>query len=267
MGFAKIIWTALFASVVAGQTLTIPTRAGSIISLSAPSAISGSKDLGNREYDRGRSCETDVETPGGHPVFILEDGATLSNVIIGAGQVEGIHCRGACTLKNVWFRRACDFASPPPTIMLRYRSLVKIIRKTNFLNQPDSIILNGNGNVLVEGGGVQGRAETAVFHKGRGTVTVKNFTAIDSGRLYRSCGDCFNNGGPRNIVVENLKAKNINLIAGINSNFGDTATVAGSCGAGVTKVCQEFKGVNKGQESPKVTTTANCKGQLSLGAC
>ncbi|KZL73079.1 pectate lyase [Colletotrichum tofieldiae] len=239
MGFAKIIWTALFASVVAGQTLTIPTRAGSIISLSAPSAISGSKDLGNREYDRGRSCETDVETPGGHPVFILEDGATLSNVIIGAGQVEGIHCRGACTLKNVWFRRACDY----------------------------SIILNGNGNVLVEGGGVQGRAETAVFHKGRGTVTVKNFTAIDSGRLYRSCGDCFNNGGPRNIVVENLKAKNINLIAGINSNFGDTATVAGSCGAGVTKVCQEFKGVNKGQESPKVTTTANCKGQLSLGAC
>ncbi|GKT63383.1 pectate lyase [Colletotrichum tofieldiae] len=226
MGFAKIIWTALFASVVAGQTLTIPTRAGSIISLSAPSAISGSKDLGNREYDRGRSCETDVETPGGHPVFILEDGATLSNVIIGAGQVEGIHCRGAY-----------------------------------------SIILNGNGNVLVEGGGVQGRAETAVFHKGRGTVTVKNFTAIDSGRLYRSCGDCFNNGGPRNIVVENLKAKNINLIAGINSNFGDTATVAGSCGAGVTKVCQEFKGVNKGQESPKVTTTANCKGQLSLGAC
>lgn len=27
-------------------------------------------------------------------MFILEDGATLSNVIIGAGQAEGVHCKG-----------------------------------------------------------------------------------------------------------------------------------------------------------------------------
>ena len=27
-------------------------------------------------------------------MFILEDGATLSNVIIGPGQAEGVHCKG-----------------------------------------------------------------------------------------------------------------------------------------------------------------------------
>jgi hypothetical protein len=27
-------------------------------------------------------------------MFILEDGATLSNVIIGATQAEGVHCKG-----------------------------------------------------------------------------------------------------------------------------------------------------------------------------
>lgn len=27
-------------------------------------------------------------------MFILENGATLSNVIIGASQAEGIHCKG-----------------------------------------------------------------------------------------------------------------------------------------------------------------------------
>jgi len=27
-------------------------------------------------------------------MFILEDGATLSNVIIGPDQAEGVHCRG-----------------------------------------------------------------------------------------------------------------------------------------------------------------------------
>ncbi|WQF84795.1 Putative pectate lyase PlyH/PlyE, pectin lyase/virulence factor [Colletotrichum destructivum] len=237
MAIAKIFTTALLAGLVAAQTLTIPTRTGSIISLSLPSLISGSKDFGNKEFDRGRACETDVLSNGGEPVFILEDGASISNVIIGQGQVEGIECRGACTLKNVWFRRGCHY----------------------------SIVLSGNGNVLVEGGGA--KAAEIIYHKGRGNVTVKDFTAIDSTYLYRSCGSCNNNGGPRNVAVSNLKANNVKLVAGINSNYGDTASVTGSCGTAVAKVCQEYKGVNKGLESPKVSTTANCKGQLSLGAC
>ncbi|KAI8302168.1 putative deferrochelatase/peroxidase YfeX [Colletotrichum sp. SAR11_59] len=85
MAIAKFLPVAVLASLVAGQTLIIPARSGSIISLPAPSVISGSKDMGNKECDRGRACETDVETPGGHPVFILDDGATLSNAIIGIG--------------------------------------------------------------------------------------------------------------------------------------------------------------------------------------
>ncbi|OLN94004.1 putative pectate lyase E 1 [Colletotrichum chlorophyti] len=239
MSIVKLLSTALLAGLVAGQTLTIPSRSGSIISLPLPSTISGTVDLGNREYDRGRSCFTDVESPGGHPVFILEDGATLSNVIIGAGQVEGIHCRGACTLKNVYFRRVCE----------------------------NAVTLRGNGNVLIQGGGAQSAADNVVMHQGKGTVTIKDFTVVDSNRLYRSCGDCSNNGGPRNVVISNVKANGVKLLAGINSNFGDTSNVSGTCGAGVTKVCQEFKGVNKGSESPKVSTTANCKGQASIAAC
>lgn len=75
----------------AGQTLNIPTRVGSIVSLAAPSVISGSKDMGNKEYDRGRPCDTDADTGSDSAVFILENGATLSNVIIGVNQLEGIH--------------------------------------------------------------------------------------------------------------------------------------------------------------------------------
>lgn len=102
----------LAATAMAGftmaQTLNIPTRVGSIISLPAASSISGSVDLGNREYDRGRDCNTDEDTGSQNAVFILENGATLSNVIIGARQLEGIHCKGACTLRNVWFRDVCE---------------------------------------------------------------------------------------------------------------------------------------------------------------
>lgn len=85
---------ALFTSLVslsAAQTLNIPTRSGSIISLAAPSTISGSVDYGNKEFDRGRACDTDADTGSDSAVFILNDGATISNVIIGSKQLEGIH--------------------------------------------------------------------------------------------------------------------------------------------------------------------------------
>lgn len=102
---------AILTSLVAfstAQTLNIPTRSGSIVSLASPSVISGSVDFGNKEFDRGRNCDTDDDTGSENAVFILNNGATISNVIIGARQLEGIHCKGACTLKNVWFRDVCE---------------------------------------------------------------------------------------------------------------------------------------------------------------
>lgn len=41
-------------------------------------------------------------------MFVLEDGAILSNVIIGKHQREGIHCQGECTLNNVWWDDVCE---------------------------------------------------------------------------------------------------------------------------------------------------------------
>ncbi|TDZ53684.1 putative pectate lyase E [Colletotrichum trifolii] len=236
----NIFVSALMASVATAQTLNIPTRSGSIVSLSAPSVISGSKDFANKEFDRGRACDTDADTGSDSAVFILENGATLSNVIIGVNQLEGVHCKGACTLKNVWFRDVCE----------------------------DAISALGTGNVLIQGGGAQNAADKVVQHNGRGTVTIDGFTVVTAGKLYRGCGDCTNNGGPRNVVIKNVKAKGVKELVGINSNYGDTADISGSCGSSTPKVCQEYKGVNKGEgSSSKVTTTANCKGQTSLPAC
>lgn len=41
-----------------------------------------------------RVCAEQDETGEKDSMFILEDGATLSNVIIGPDQAEGVHCRG-----------------------------------------------------------------------------------------------------------------------------------------------------------------------------
>lgn len=96
------------AGAAAAQTLNIPTRVGSIISLPKPSRLSGVNDMGNREYDRGTPCTDDNDNGSEFAVFILEDGATLSNVIIGKDALEGVHCLGTCTLRNVWFRDVCE---------------------------------------------------------------------------------------------------------------------------------------------------------------
>jgi hypothetical protein len=104
-----------------------------------------------------------------------------------------------------------------------------------------------------------------VQHNGRGTVTIKDATFVGVGKVYRSCGDCTGNGGPRNVVISNIKVNGVTSdLVGINSNYGDTATISNSCGVS-KKVCQEYKGVTKGNgESAKVSTTANCKGAQAL---
>ena len=57
-------------------------------------------------------------------VFILKDGATLKNAIIGKDQIEGVHCEGSCTIENVWWSAVCE----------------------------DALSLKGDGNASIKGG-------------------------------------------------------------------------------------------------------------------
>ncbi|KAF9117610.1 hypothetical protein BGX30_005310, partial [Mortierella sp. GBA39] len=151
MKFQYATLAAVFATVCAAQKLNIPTRSGKIVSLPAPSIISGVHDYANKEFDRGHPCDSDDDTGSSNAVFILKNGATLSNVIIGGNSLEGVHCEGACTLKNVWFRKVCE----------------------------DAITLKGNGSVLIQGGGAQDAKDKVVQHNGRGTVTIKDYTVVN----------------------------------------------------------------------------------------
>lgn len=144
MHFTQVQLAALVAALASAQTLNIPSRVGNIVSLPSPSVISGSVDLGNREFDRGQPCDSDADTGSDSAVFILNDGATLSNVIIGANALEGVHCKGSCTVRNVWFRDVCE----------------------------DAVSALGTGNVLIQGGGAREAKDKVIQHNGRGTVTV-----------------------------------------------------------------------------------------------
>lgn len=64
--------------------------------------------IGSSNSYLGKVCQEQKETGEKDAMFILENGATLSNVLIGPNQAEGVHCKGTCTLNNVWWLDVCE---------------------------------------------------------------------------------------------------------------------------------------------------------------
>jgi hypothetical protein len=165
---------------------------------------------------------------GQPPVFDVMDGATVKNVIIGPLAADGIHCNGNCTLDHVWWQDVGEDAAsalgPAGTVM----------------------------NVTC-GAAYNGSDKTFQFN-GRGELRISNFYVANVGKLVRTCGDCTGNGGPRKVFVNNVIVRDVtSTVVGINSNFGDVATIRGltlnNSGTGKTRICQVFKGVVKGSGS------------------
>jgi hypothetical protein len=166
-------------------------------------------------------------------LFELEDGATLSNVVLGETAGEGVRCKGSCTLSNVWWERAGEGAA-------------------TFAGTADSTV------VTVTGGGASGAFDKVFAHNGAGTLVVKDFYAEWFGKVYRSCGNCSKQFG-RKVVFENLTAvtgPKASAIAGINSNLGDHVEFHGvnTIYALSKKVpaCVRYEGNTNGSESKKL---------------
>ena len=107
-----------------------------------------------------------------------------------------------------------------------------------------------------------------IQHNGIGTVTIDGFTVNNFGKLYRSCGNC-KSQGKRNVVVKNVKASDGKVITGINSNFGDTSTITGTCATSVKAICEEFEGNSSGKEPKKISSGPSnaCKFTNPLPKC
>ncbi|KAH7481534.1 hypothetical protein FOMA001_g8250 [Fusarium oxysporum f. sp. matthiolae] len=209
-----------------GISRTIPASSGASAAATAI-PVSGEFDGKMTYYDRSPAvCQDQVETGEADAMFILEDGATLRNVIIGPGQAEGVHCKGTCTLENVWFEDVCEDA-----ITLKQKS----------------------GTSTIRGGGAFHAADKVVQFNGRGTVEISDFYVEDYGKLVRSCGNCKDNGGPRNVVIDNVAAVNGGVLCGINTNYGDTCTVSNAC-QDSGKNCDLFEGNSDGSEPSKLSS-------------
>lgn len=193
-------------------------------------------DGNNRRYNLSGGSQAE----GQPPLFRLQQDAVIRNVVIGHLASDGIHCEGACRIENVWWE---DIGEDAATA----RGPVGTTMRINC------------------GGAFKGDDKT-FQHNGRGAVHISNFLANDAGKLYRACGDCTGNGGPRYVTIENVRANNILTIAGINKNFGDVATIRNltvyHSGSHKVKICQVYRGVVKGQGSTSALgvefETQNC---------
>ncbi|UPK95079.1 hypothetical protein LCI18_006014 [Fusarium solani-melongenae] len=222
---ASALIIAAVAGASAAVTTTLPASAGV---QNEPTAIpvpkGGKYNGGMKRFVRNpTTCKDQYETGEKDASFILEDGATLSNVIIDRSSGEGVHCKGTCTLNNVWWADVCEDAAT---------------------------FKQKSGTSTINGGGAFKAQDKVLQFNGRGTLNVNDFYVEDYGKLVRNCGNCEGNGGPRNINIKGVVAKNGGELCGVNHNYGDVCTITDSC-QNKGKSCQAYTGNDKKEEPPK----------------
>ena len=127
---------------------TIVVRAGAIFDGSGKRFIAG-RALGDGSQDEDQA-----------PVFKLEAGAHLKNVVLGAPAADGIQCHGDATLENIVWE---DIGEDAMTI-----------------KEPGSVTLNG---------GSAKDGDDKVFQiNAASTFKVSNFTATNAGKFIRQNG-------------------------------------------------------------------------------
>jgi hypothetical protein len=217
VGLAAVaaVATAQFASAAEIRTITETVQ------------VTGTLDGAGDTFVGGGDLGGDGQSEGQDPLFRLADGATLANVTIGSPAADGVHCSGSCTLRNVnWLDVGEDAAT---------------FRGTN-------------ATVLIDGGSAAHAADK-VFQDNRlagGSVTIRDFTISDFGKLYRSCGNCSGQAA-RTATISNLTATAPgDVLAGVNANLGDKVTIAGAVISDGIEVCNLFNGNDTGDEPTKI---------------
>ncbi|HLL66871.1 MAG TPA: pectate lyase [Micromonosporaceae bacterium] len=221
----------------ASAAVTIPANNGSV-ALTATRTVSGTFDGGMKRYYGKGALGTTGQSENQKPLFNLPNGGTIRNVIIGSPAGDGIHCAATCTLENVWWE---DVGEDAATFMPK----------------------SASATMTVKGGGALHATDKVFQHNGvGGTFVIDGFQVEDFGKLYRSCGNCKAGQGRRTVIIRNVTATfRGKAIAGINSNYGDTATLSNITIIGDKSrkiaICERYNGNNTGKEPARTGTGAD----------
>ncbi|KOX00172.1 pectate lyase [Streptomyces sp. NRRL B-1140] len=226
---AAMVTTSMLST--AGAASSWPTAKGKTpVSETIP--VSGVRDGGMRMFYGTGPLGQDNQDEGQDPIFELADGAVLKNVVIGTPAADGVHCKGSCTLQNVWWTDVGEDAA-------------------SFKGTSSSAVYK------VIGGGARNADDKVLQFNGAGTLNVSGFQVGHAGKLVRSCGNC-KTQYKRTIVLSDIDVTApMNSIVGVNANYGDTATLSKvrvhGDGKKKIKTCVRFEGNNTGKEPKELT--------------
>lgn len=190
------------------------------------------------------------------PHFILNNGATLKNVILGdpnkgtgrnlsAGGADGVHCKGNCRIENVYWADVGEDAA------------------TMESSAPD-------GSVMTVVGGAAYKAADKIFQNNgpKTRISISDFYAEEAGKLYRSCGNC-SSQYVRYATVNGVRLYNVGAGLGVNSSF-DSSKLPSLKGqydvADITDLvssssssnrCVGYVGTSSGHEPVKDSSSSN----------
>jgi len=118
-------------------------------------------DGGGKRYTAGKALGDGSQDEGQKPMFHLEDGATLTNVVLGSPAADGIHCYGDVTLRNIVWEDIGE----------------------------DAMTIKESGTVILDGGSASNGDDKVFQINAASTFRVSNFKASNAGKFIRQNGD------------------------------------------------------------------------------
>ncbi|MEY9990382.1 hypothetical protein ABIE67_002414 [Streptomyces sp. V4I8] len=229
-GAAIVTTTSLLSSASAAASWPTPTDSKPV---AKTIPVSGTYDGKLAKFYGTGDLGGSGQEEGQDPIFELADGAVLKNVIIGTPAADGVHCKGSCTLQNVWWLDVGEDAA-------------------TFKGKSSSAVYT------VYGGGAKNADDKVLQFNGAGKLVVTRFQVQNFGKLVRSCGNC-STQYKRSIIINDVDVTAPgNSIVGVNSNYGDTAAlrkirIHGDSGRKI-KTCTRFEGNSSGKEPKELGT-------------
>lgn len=117
-------------------------------------------DGGGKRFIAGPALGDGSQSENQKPVFRLEDGARLVNVVLGAPAADGIHTYGDVTLQNIVWEDIGE----------------------------DALTIKASGTVVLDGGSASNGEDKVFQINAASTFRVSNFKATNAGKFIRQNG-------------------------------------------------------------------------------
>ena len=117
-------------------------------------------DGGNKRYTAGAALGDGSQDEGQLPVFKLEDGAKITNVVLGSPAADGIHTYGDVTLQNIVWEDIGE----------------------------DALTIKESGTVVLDGGSATNGEDKVFQVNAASTFRISNFKASNAGKFMRQNG-------------------------------------------------------------------------------